>query len=54
MENTCLCYYPCKNENCPKEKGAMCYVNHCEVIEKYSILNQEENNCCPKCGRRLR
>jgi hypothetical protein len=48
----CLCFYPCKNENCPKEKGTMCLVNHCEVVAKYSELTHKKNYCSV-CGRGL-
>lgn len=48
----CLCHYPCKIENCPKEKDTMCHVNHCAVMNEYSRLTYG-NNYCPACGRKL-
>ena len=51
-DKPCLCFYPCKNENCPKEKGTMCHPNDCETIIKYVNLTQGANYC-PMCGRKL-
>jgi hypothetical protein len=48
----CLCHYPCKTENCPKEKGAVCWANHCEVVQKYSNLTYGKNYCLI-CGKKL-
>ncbi len=50
---SCLCHYPCKTDNCPKEKDTVCHVNYCEIVQKYSVLNNKENNYCPICGRKL-
>jgi hypothetical protein len=59
-DKPCLCYFPCKkesnnggNENCPKEKDDMCWVNHCEVVKKYSSLTYGKNYCSI-CGRKLK
>jgi len=52
-ENPCLCHYPCKTENCPKEKDAACHVNHCEVVQKYSVLTYDKKYCS-ECGRKIK
>lgn len=49
----CLCYYPCYNGNCPKEKGTVCHINHCEIVRKYSQLTYNKKYC-PECGRKLK
>lgn len=49
---SCLCHYPCKNENCPKEKDSVCHTNYCEIVEQYSQLTYMKKYCS-ECGRKL-
>jgi len=54
MKKLCLCSYPCKTENCPKESpDQMCWINHCVAIQRYSNLTYGKN-FCSECGRDLR
>jgi len=49
----CLCYYPCNNINCPKEKDSVCHPYRCEIVHEYSRLTYHKKYCS-ECGRKLK